>query len=154
MRARCGSWDVTIVGAGMAGRRRRFHLRQLVFQGSIGLIGAEAELPDERPPLSKDYLTGEKAFERMLIRPGGVLERAGRDLVPRYRDQARRSGRKHRGVGVGESGSATEPGVGRRAGCRGGSSCEGGDLAGVHVVRCKAEVDGILAELRPARGWR
>jgi 3-phenylpropionate/trans-cinnamate dioxygenase ferredoxin reductase subunit len=29
--------------------------------------------------------------------------------------------------------------------------CEGGDLASVHLVRCKAEVDRILAELPDAR---
>ena len=33
------------------------------------IVGDEPELPYERPPLSKDYLAGEKSFERILIRP-------------------------------------------------------------------------------------
>ena len=33
------------------------------------MIGREPEPPYERPPLSKDYLAGEKGFERLLIRP-------------------------------------------------------------------------------------
>ena len=62
-------FDVAIVGAGHAGAQAAIQLRQLGFSGSIGLIGAEPHLPYERPPLSKEYLAGEKAFERMLIRP-------------------------------------------------------------------------------------
>ena len=44
-------------------------LRQRGFTGSLAIITAEPELPYERPPLSKEYLAGEKSFERILIRP-------------------------------------------------------------------------------------
>ncbi|MFX8187932.1 FAD-dependent oxidoreductase, partial [Acinetobacter baumannii] len=57
-----------IVGAGHGGAQAAIALRQLKFAGSIGVIGAEPELPYERPPLSKDYLAAEKPFERLLIR--------------------------------------------------------------------------------------
>ena len=33
------------------------------------MIGREANPPYERPPLSKEYLAGDKAFERIMIRP-------------------------------------------------------------------------------------
>ena len=33
------------------------------------MIGREAEPPYERPPLSKEYLAGDKDFERLYIRP-------------------------------------------------------------------------------------
>ena len=62
-------FDIAIVGAGHAGAQAAIQLRQLGFTGSIALIGAEPELPYERPPLSKEYLAGEKEFGRMLIRP-------------------------------------------------------------------------------------
>ena len=62
-------FDVLIVGAGHGGAQAAIQLRQLGFEGSIGVIGEEPELPYERPPLSKDYLSGDKAFERMLLRP-------------------------------------------------------------------------------------
>jgi 3-phenylpropionate/trans-cinnamate dioxygenase ferredoxin reductase component len=48
-----------IVGAGMAGGKAAETLREEGFDGRIVLLGAEAERPYERPPLSKDYLRGE-----------------------------------------------------------------------------------------------
>ena len=78
-------FDVAIVGAGHGGAQAAIQLRQLGFEGSIGLIGAEPELPYERPPLSKDYLAGEKEFERMLIRPAAFWAERHIQLVPGVR---------------------------------------------------------------------
>ena len=50
---------LAIVGAGFAGAKAAETLREEGFDGRIVLIGAEAERPYERPPLSKDYLRGE-----------------------------------------------------------------------------------------------
>ena len=44
-------------------------LREEGFGGDLVLIGAEPEVPYERPPLSKKYLRGEATFEDMLVRP-------------------------------------------------------------------------------------
>ncbi|HEY0311273.1 MAG TPA: FAD-dependent oxidoreductase [Allosphingosinicella sp.] len=143
-------FDVTIVGAGHGGAQTAIQLRQLGFAGSIGLVGAEAELPYERPPLSKDYLTGEKAFERMLIRPAAFWVEREVALMRGTRvtavDPAANTVETEAGerIGYGTMVWATG-GVARRLGCA------GGDLAGVHVVRCKAEVDAILAELPRAQ---
>ncbi len=60
---------VAIVGAGHAGAQAAIQLRQRGFAGAITLIGAEAHPPYERPPLSKEYFSGEKGWERILIRP-------------------------------------------------------------------------------------
>lgn len=62
-------YDVVIVGAGHAGAQAAIALRQTGFAGSIALIGAEPDLPYERPPLSKEYFAGEKSLERLRIRP-------------------------------------------------------------------------------------
>ena len=62
-------FDCLIVGAGHAGAQAAILLRQLNYEGSVGIVSAETELPYERPPLSKDYLAGEKPFERILLRP-------------------------------------------------------------------------------------
>jgi 3-phenylpropionate/trans-cinnamate dioxygenase ferredoxin reductase subunit len=48
-----------IVGAGMAGGKAAETLREEGFDGRVVVVGAEAERPYERPPLSKDYLRGE-----------------------------------------------------------------------------------------------
>ncbi len=62
-------FDVLIVGGGHGGAQCAIALRQQGFEGSIAIVGGEPDLPYERPPLSKDYLAGERPFERMLIRP-------------------------------------------------------------------------------------
>lgn len=44
---------IVIIGAGEAGTRAAFALREAGFSGSVTLIGTEPHLPYERPPLSK-----------------------------------------------------------------------------------------------------
>lgn len=60
---------LVIVDAGLAGGSAAIGLREEVFAGRVVLIGAEAQLPYERPPLSKEYLRGEAPFEDALVRP-------------------------------------------------------------------------------------
>ncbi len=56
-----------IVGASLAGAKAAAELRERGFDGELVLIGAEDELPYERPPLSKDYLRGESERESMRV---------------------------------------------------------------------------------------
>jgi len=51
-----------IVGAGLAGAKAAETLREEGFDGRVVLIGDEPARPYERPPLSKEYLRGEKSF--------------------------------------------------------------------------------------------
>jgi len=60
---------VVIVGAGQAGFSAAFKLRSLGFDGQITLIGEESVAPYQRPPLSKAYLLGEMAQDRLFLRP-------------------------------------------------------------------------------------
>jgi 3-phenylpropionate/trans-cinnamate dioxygenase ferredoxin reductase component len=62
---------VVIVGASLAGATAAATLREEGFDGDIRLIGAEARLPYNRPPLSKGYLRSEEAFDGQLIKPAG-----------------------------------------------------------------------------------
>ncbi len=64
-------FDCLIVGGGHAGAQAAILLKQLKYGGTVGLLSAEPSFPYERPPLSKDYLAGEKSFERLLLRPPG-----------------------------------------------------------------------------------
>jgi 3-phenylpropionate/trans-cinnamate dioxygenase ferredoxin reductase component len=61
--------SVVIVGASLAGGTAAATLRAEGFDGRIVLVGAEPELPYERPPLSKGYLKGETPREKLLVRP-------------------------------------------------------------------------------------
>lgn len=59
---------IVVVGAGIAGASAVDTLRREGYDGRITLIGAESELPYERPPLSKEYLLGTMPEERLFPR--------------------------------------------------------------------------------------
>lgn len=139
-------YDVVIVGAGHGGAQAAIALRQNKFEGSIAMIGDEPELPYERPPLSKEYFSGEKAFERILIRPAAFWEERKVEMLLNRRvvsvDGDGHSVRIESGetVAYGQLIWATG-GSPRRIGCA------GNDLHGVHTVRTRADVDRMLSEL-------
>ena len=140
------SYDVLIVGAGHGGAQAAIALRQRKFAGSIALLGDEPELPYERPPLSKDYLAGEKPFDRILIRPAAfwadrdVMLLPGRTVVSV--DPAAHSVTTADGVTIGYGALIWATGGNPRR-----LTCEGHDLRGVHGVRTRADVDRMIAEL-------
>ena len=70
-----------IVGAGLAGAKAAETLRGQGFDGRIVLIGDEAARPYERPPLSKDYLRGEKRFEAAAVHEAGYYDASGIELL-------------------------------------------------------------------------
>lgn len=61
--------SVVIVGAGQAASQAVASLRSDGFAGDITVIGDEKHLPYQRPPLSKAYLKGEIAEDRLFIKP-------------------------------------------------------------------------------------
>lgn len=69
MKERMMSAGTVIVGGGHGGAHAAYALRQLGYNLPITIITDERVPPYERPPLSKEYLAGEKPFERLLIRP-------------------------------------------------------------------------------------
>jgi 3-phenylpropionate/trans-cinnamate dioxygenase ferredoxin reductase subunit len=69
-----------IVGAGLAGAKAAEALRDQGFDGRIVLLGDEPHRPYERPPLSKDYLTGKSEREQMFVHPAAWYEEHDVDL--------------------------------------------------------------------------
>ena len=69
-----------IVGASLAGAKAAETLRAEGFDGRVVLIGDEARRPYERPPLSKDYLRGEKDFDAAAVHPAGFYDEHDIDL--------------------------------------------------------------------------
>lgn len=63
-----------IVGAGQAGAQAAFTLRESGYRGRIVLLGAEPHGPYMRPPLSKKFLAGELAQERVFLRAASFYE--------------------------------------------------------------------------------
>ena len=64
---------IVVVGAGQAGASLVAKLRALGHAGPLTLVGAEPVPPYQRPPLSKGYLKGEMARERLLPPPAELL---------------------------------------------------------------------------------
>ena len=60
---------LVIIGASHTAAQLIVSARQNGWAGDITLIGDEAHLPYHRPPLSKDFLSGKKAIDDILIRP-------------------------------------------------------------------------------------
>lgn len=71
---------IIVIGAGQAGSSCVVKLRNGGFDGNITLIGAEPQPPYQRPPLSKAYLMGDMALERLYLRPQSFYGEQGIDL--------------------------------------------------------------------------
>lgn len=140
------SYDILIVGAGHGGAMAAVQLRQMGFTGTIGLLGDEAEPPYERPPLSKEYMAGEKTFERILIRPEHFWGERNIDLLLNRR--VKRVDAQAKFVIVGDD---SEIGYDKLIWATGGSprqlSCPGSDASGIFGIRRRDDVDAIMARL-------
>jgi len=67
--------EIVIIGAGHAGGMTAISLRQKNYDGLITLIGKEAYLPYQRPPLSKGFLAGEMDKERLYLKTQSYFEK-------------------------------------------------------------------------------
>lgn len=140
--------DVLIVGGGHAGAMAAIGLRQNGFTGSITMVGDEAALPYERPPLSKAYLNGSLEQHRLYLRKAEFWQ--DRDIDMRLSTSVTHLDAQDRAATL-SSGETI-----RFTWCilaTGGRArplpVPGADLAGVHYLRTLADVDGIRASLTP-----
>src|SRR5579871_2410887 len=60
---------VVIIGAGQAGVQAAATLRAEGYEGALTVVGEEIYPPYQRPPLSKAYLSGDFARERLFLKP-------------------------------------------------------------------------------------
>lgn len=68
---------VLVVGAGLGGLRTVEGLRRAGYEGRISLVGAEKPHAYDRPPLSKQYLTGEWDRQRIDLTTAEELDGLG-----------------------------------------------------------------------------
>lgn len=139
---------IAIAGASLAGASAAIALRDEGFEGRIVLVGDETELPYERPPLSKRYLSGEQAFEKALVRPAAVYDEQEIELLlgapvatidARERALVIAGGRRI----LADRLLVATGGRNRRP------PLPGLDLPGVYDLRTRADSEAIRAALRP-----
>ncbi|CAB4948760.1 unannotated protein [freshwater metagenome] len=78
---------IVVVGASLAGLRCAEALRREGFTGALTMVGAEAHLPYDRPPLSKEFLTAEFEGDRLALRTE-PYEALNADLILGQRAQS------------------------------------------------------------------
>jgi 3-phenylpropionate/trans-cinnamate dioxygenase ferredoxin reductase subunit len=141
---------VAIVGAGQGGFQTAASLREGGFDGRIVLIGDEACLPYQRPPLSKSYLAGHSPLAELWLRPQTFYDR---DEIEYLAGEAvtaiDRPGKRLR-LASGREIRADHIVLATGARCR-PLPVPGADLDGVLPLRSLADADVLRERLSAAR---
>lgn len=124
--------SIVVVGASLAGLRAVETLREEGFSGRLSLVGAETHLPYDRPPLSKQILTGDRTPDELQLREGD-LEALELDLHLGRR--ARSLNVRDRTVDVDQVGPLGFDALVIATGVQPRTLPGAGSLAGVHVLR-------------------
>ena len=77
-----------IVGAGIAGGTAAETLRKQGFDGEVHLVGAEPHRPYDRPPLSKEFLSGAKEEEKLFFKTEDFYAEQSIELHLGHRSQS------------------------------------------------------------------
>ncbi len=144
-----GKQAYVIVGASLGGAKGAEALRASGFDGPLILIGAETELPYERPPLSKDYLQGKADRQTIYAHPREWYDEADVDLrlgVPvTHIDRAAHEVSLADGSSIGYAKLLLTTGSSPRR-----LQLPGADLDGVFYLRTVGDSDRINAAFRAA----
>jgi len=139
---------ILIIGGGQAGAQAVDTLRREGFGGRLVLISEENELPYQRPPLSKKFLSRELGVDRLPFRHQSFYDEHRIDLK-----LGARAVRLDPAAHQVELADGEMLNYDRLLLCLGATSrrltCPGAELAGVHYLRGIADVAPIQAGFRP-----
>ena len=139
---------ILIIGGGQAGAQAIDTLRREGFGGRVTLISDESQLPYQRPPLSKKYLSGEMSADRLLFRHRAFYDEHRIELK-----LGRRAVRIDAAARQVELADGENLAYDRLLLCLGAESrrltCPGAALAGVHYLRSLDDVAPIRAGFKP-----
>ena len=141
---------VVIIGASHAAAQTSVSLRQGGYEGKITVIGDEPDLPYHRPPLSKDFLSGNKALDDILIRPASGYEAANIEMKLGVRVEAVDRTAKTVVTDAGETLSYDKLVLTTGARIR-RLPVPGEDLDGVYYLRDTKDVRAIKTEVKAGR---
>ena len=142
---------IVIVGAGQAGFQLAASLlREGGFADPITLVGDEAALPYQRPPLSKAYLAGKTEAEGLFLRQPGFFS----DHAIAHRPGARAAAIDRAGRHLHLADGAALP-YDHRVLATGARNrplpVAGADLGGVHQLRDLADADALKGVIATAK---
>ena len=140
---------MVVVGASLGGLRTASTLRSLGFEGRITLVGDEPHLPYDRPPLSKEVLTGEKEPADAFFRPLGYFEEQNIELRTGVRAVGIDAGARTVRLAGGEELEYGAAVIATGARARNLPGAEG--VPGVHVMRTLDDAAAIRSSLETAR---
>jgi 3-phenylpropionate/trans-cinnamate dioxygenase ferredoxin reductase subunit len=134
--------NVVVIGAGQAGAQTCFSLRQWGYEGAITLIGEEPVPPYQRPPLSKAFMKGEFAEERLYFKPSAWYADNNVELILSTQvtaiDRAAQSVTMKHGGALPYDAAVIATGSRPRA-----LPVKGADLSGVYELRSISDVERI-----------
>ena len=140
--------SIVIAGAGHAAGQTVVSLRQGGFSGRIIMIGDEPYLPYQRPPLSKKFLAGELALERLHIRQERFY--AEHDIEVRLATRVEEVDRLKRMVLLSDGNRLSYDRLLLATGSRVRKlDIAGSELQGVHYLRTIDDVLGIQTGFNP-----
>ncbi|MYB21069.1 MAG: oxidoreductase [Chloroflexi bacterium] len=140
---------VVIIGASLAGLNAAETLRAEGYAGRITMVGEEPEDPYDRPPLSKQILTGEWDADRLPLRSPGELADLNLDLRTGCRAVGLNAADRVLRFDRGES--LEFDGLIIATGARPISLPFGNDLEGVHTLRSQDDALRIRGELETSQ---
>ena len=137
---------VLVVGGGHAAGQAVASLRQEGFEGEIVVVGEEPHPPYQRPPLSKQYLSGEHGLDKVHLRQASFYEERNIELRLGERIESINRSTKTATTSTGEPitydflllATGSRPRL---------IPVPGADLDGIHYLRTISDVDGIRGEM-------
>ncbi len=141
---------IVVIGGGQAAAQAIQSLRMGGYTGALTLVGDEPVLPYQRPPLSKAYMKGEFAEERLYFKPSNWYADNKVDLVLSTR--ATGIDRTTRKVDLENGGHLDYDALIIATGSRPRLlPIEGADLDQVHELRSLADVERIRPQMVAGR---
>ncbi len=139
-----------LIGGGLASGQAAKQLREKDPQSSITLVGEEPYVPYDRPPLSKEFLRGEKPRDALYFDPEQYFQDRGIDLSLGIAVQRLDLANKIAILANGE-GIAFEKALIATGGRPIRLKLPGGDLPGVYYLRTLDDSAAIAAEASPGK---
>ncbi|MGE3303338.1 MAG: FAD-dependent oxidoreductase, partial [Hyphomonadaceae bacterium] len=139
-----------LIGGGLAAVRAAQQIRTLDADGAVLAVSDEPVIPYDRPPLSKDYLAGEKSIEAITLESADKLRDAKIEFALGHAVTKLDPAAKTATLANGEEISFAKALI-----ATGGRPVHldlpGADLPGIHYLRTAADADAINADAKPGK---